>query len=380
MLTKQSHHIMIIAGEASGDRHGANLINSLKSKDPDIRFTGLGGPLMQKVGQEQLYGINDLAVLGLTEVLKKIFFFRKVFNDSLNFLKKERPDAVVLIDYPGFNVRLAEAVHKENTKVVYYISPQVWAWGKERVKKIGCIIEKMLVAFPFEKDIYEKAGIPVSFVGHPLLDELKGFSKEDCRKDFSLNPEDTVISLLPGSRIQEIKLILPVMLKTALLLKRKFNACFLLPVASTVKQEDIRKILRHSRAEVKIVNGRSAKVISASDMVITASGTATLETAILDRPMVIIYKVPILSYLVLKRLIKIPHIGMVNILLKEEAFPEFIQYKARPRDIFKACAQILEDKNYCDKMTANLKKLRALLGAPGAGLRAAEEIWRVAYG
>ncbi|MBL7170781.1 MAG: lipid-A-disaccharide synthase [Candidatus Omnitrophica bacterium] len=377
-------HIMIIAGEASGDRHGANLINSLKTKDPNIRFTGLGGPLMHGVGQEQLYDIKGLAVMGLTEVLKKIFFFRRVFNETLTFLKRERPDALVLIDYPGFNVRFAEKAHKENIKVIYYISPQVWAWGKDRVKKIGRVIEKMLVVFPFEKDIYAREKIPVSFVGHPLLDELKGCAREDARRDFSLNPEDIVISILPGSRLQEIKLILPVMLKTAAHLKEKFNAHFLLPIASTVKREAVLKeIHQHAKkfnACVKVVEGQSAKVISASDLVITASGTATLETAILNRPMVIVYKVPVLSYLVLRRLIKLPCIGMVNILLKEEAFPEFIQYKARPYDIFKTCSRILEDRNYREKMIGNLKKLHSLLGEQGAGLRAAQEIWGIAYG
>lgn len=381
-------HIMIIAGEASGDRHGANLINVLKAKDPEARFSGMGGPLMRRAGQEQLYDIKDLAVMGLTEVLKKIFFFRKVFNESLAFLNKERPDVLVLIDYPGFNVRLAEQAYKEKIKVVYYISPQVWAWGRGRVKKIGRIIEKMLVVFPFEKDIYAKEGIPVDFVGHPLLDELGDrASREDARRSFSFAPEDIVISILPGSRFQEIKLILPIMLKTAHLLRKKFNAVFFLPLASTVKREAIEKELKKIKPYqdlgekfLKIVESQAARVISASDLIITASGTATLESAILEKPMVIIYKVPFLSYLILKRLIKLPCIGMVNILLKEEVCPEFIQYKARPYDIFKACSKILEDGVYREKMMENLRRMKTLLGGPGASARAAREIWRIAYG
>lgn len=381
-------HIMLIAGEASGDRHGANLMNALKGIDPSIRFTGLGGPLMHEAGQEQLYDIRRLAVLGLTEVLKNIFFFKRVFKETLDFAMDQRPDALILVDYPGFNVRLAEGAYKEKIKIVYYISPQVWAWGKNRVRRLGKVIEKMLVVFPFEEEIYSKENIPVSFVGHPLLDELKDVpSKEDARKSFLLNLSDIVIGVLPGSRLQEIKLILPVMLRVALLLRERFNARFLLPLAPLVKREfierEIKKIIPSANKGydfLKIVEGESARVISASDLVITASGTATLETGILQRPMVIVYKVPLLSYVVLRRLIKVPYIGMVNILLKEEAFPEFIQYRARPSDIFKVCARILEDKNYHKDMMENLKKLQAFLGGTGGGMMAAEEVWRIMYG
>jgi lipid-A-disaccharide synthase len=269
---------------------------------------------------------------------------------------------------------------RSRVKIIYYISPQVWAWGKGRVKRIGRVIEKMLVVFPFEKDIYKEAGIPVSFVGHPLLDELRGFSREDARRDFSLNQEDIAIGILPGSRLQEIKLILPVMLKTALLLKERFNARFLLPVASTVSRKFIEKEIKKYPVFLKLIEGQSPRVIKASDLVITASGTATVESAILGKPMVIIYKVPFLSYLVLRRLIKLPCIGMVNILLKEKAFPEFIQYNARPFDIFKACSKILEDNIYREKMMEKLRRIQTLLGAPGASLRAAEEVWRITSG
>jgi lipid-A-disaccharide synthase len=285
-------------------------------------------------------------------------------------------------------VRLAERVHRKKIKTVYYISPQVWAWGKKRVKRIGKAIEKMLVVFPFEKDIYTEANIPVSFVGHPLIDELKDIpSREDSRRSLELPPGNLVISILPGSRLQEIKLILPVMLKTVLLLKEKFKAHFLLALAPQIKQEEIEKEIEkfvqpqeQSSGLLKIVEDKSNTVISASDLVITASGTATLETAILERPMVIIYKVPFLSYLVLRRLIKLPCIGMANILLKERAVPEFIQYNARSHDIFSACSRILEDNVYRDNMIANLRKAKSLLGGPGAGSRAAEEILGIAYG
>ena len=374
-------HLMIIAGEASGDKHGASLIYHLKAKDPTLRFTGLGGPLMRSAGQEQLYDIKGLAVLGLTEVLKKIFFFRRVFFETLNFLKRERPDALVLIDYPGFNVRLAEKAHREKIKVIYYISPQVWAWGKERVGRLRQTIEKMLVVFPFEEEIYRREGVPVKFVGHPLLDELElSSSSDELRSGFGLKPGELAIALLPGSRLQEIKLILPVMLETAFLLKGKFKVKFLLPVAPAINREIIEKALGRYTLPLKIVEGESIKVIAASDLVITASGTATLETAILGRPMVIIYKVPFLSYLVLKRLLKVPCIGMVNILLQEKVFPEFIQYEAKADNIFKACARILEDRLYRDKMLDSLNKIRGLLGGPGASSRAAQEIWSLAYG
>jgi lipid-A-disaccharide synthase len=301
--------------------------------------------------------------------------------ETLGFLRRERPDALVLIDYPGFNVRLAEKAHGEKIKVIYYISPQVWAWAKERVKRLGQVIEKMLVVFSFEEEIYRREGVPVKFVGHPLLDELEvPPSPEEIRRLFGLKPGELTVALLPGSRLQEIKLILPVMLETALLLKEKFKVTFLLPVAPAINREVIEKEISRYALPLKIVEGESIKVITASDLVITASGTATLETAILGRPMVIVYKVPFLSYLVLKRLIKVPYIGMVNILLKEKIFPEFIQYEARADNIFKACSRILEDQPYREKMLNSLSKIGDLLGGPGGSLRAAQEIWGIAYG
>lgn len=384
MTDAYPRHIMLIAGEPSGDRHGANLINSIKIKDPHIRITGLGGPLMRREGQKQLYNIKELAVLGLTEVLRKIFFFKKVFRDTLDFVRIEKPDALVLIDYPGFNLRLAEAVRRiENrVKIIYYISPQVWAWGRGRVKKIGRVIDKMLVVFHFEKYIYEEEGIPVSFVGHPLMDELKiDISREESRKVLGIPSEGPVIGILPGSRMQEIKLILPVMLNVVYLLKKKYRASFVLPLASGIERKFVENIIHGAGIEqIKIFVRKTPQVIASSDLIITASGTATLEAGILNRPMIIIYKVPLLSYMVLRRIIKLPYIGMVNILLNEEVCPEFIQYKARAFDIFRACSNILDNKDYQKSITERLKKLQSILGGPGAGIRAAQEVWEVVYG
>lgn len=381
-------HIMLIAGEASGDRHAANLMKSLKiRRGSDIRFTGLGGQLMREEGQEQLYDIKELAVLGLTEVLKRIFFFKKVFEETLDFIENEKPDALVLVDYPGFNVRLAERLARTRKsgrgKIIYYISPQVWAWGKGRVEKIGRAIDRMLVIFPFEEQIYASKLIPVSFVGHPLLDELKDIpQKNEARKKIGLSEQEAVIGILPGSRRQEIGLILPIMLKAAQLLKNKFNAKFLIPLAPGVDRPVVENGLMkqglrqdYKAGIFKIVEGETPAAISASDLIITASGTATLETAILERPMVIVYKVPFLTYLVLRRIIKLDSIGMVNILLNEKAFPEFIQYNARPDEIFKACSRILEENDLRENMLCNLKKVKSLLGTPGAGINAANQIW-----
>jgi lipid-A-disaccharide synthase len=365
--------ILIIAGEPSGDLHASNLIRELKKLSPETEIFGTGGDKMKAAGAEIIFHLRDLAVTGLFDVIKTFPKLKKIQKTLLSFLMDSRLrgndssfgvmpaeagihkiDLIILVDYPDFNLRFAKKVHQLGVPVIYYIPPQVWAWRKGRVNFIKKYITKVYCIFKFEGEIYKKAGIPVEFVGHPLLDVVK--IEAGRRKEEGGSGEEKTIALLPGSRTSLIKRHLPIMLKAAKLISDKFpNVRFLT-----------------SRSP-----GDALELIAASDAVIVTSGTATLETAILEKPMVIIYKLPLLEYLIAKPLLLLKNIGLVNIVAGRQVVPELIQFKATPKLIAKAMIGILTDKQKYGEIKSNLAAVKNSLYPPGASSRAAASILKL---
>ena len=369
--------IMIIAGEASGDLHGSSLASSLKAIDPDLRLIGMGGEKMIKAGVESYQNIEDLSVIGLGEVLSNLGKFTAVFRCLVGRLDSEKPDCVVLIDYPEFNLRFAKEAKKRNIPVIYYISPQIWAWRKGRVKIVKKFIEKMLVIFAFEKDFYEKEAVAAEFVGHPLLDVVRPrFSREEFLKLQGLADNKKILALLPGSRQIEVIRNLPVMLKAAGIIKNKFgeDVQFVIAKPKEIKGEIYAEILKDCVLKPKIIEDYPYDCVNAADLVLVASGTATLETAILEKPMLIIYKVSFLTWLVGKMLVKIPDIGLVNIVAGARIVPEFIQFDATAEKIADEAIGLISSPEKINEVKINLRAVKEKLGGPGASRRAARSI------
>lgn len=369
---------MIVAGEASGDLNGSALALSLKKFAPDIKLAGIGGKKMREAGVEILFDINELAVMGFTEVLRNIWRLRNIFRKFVRKMDEEKPAALVLIDYPGFNIRLAERAKKKGITTIYYISPQVWAWGKNRVRKLAKVIDKMLVIFSFEKDLYTGSGLDVEFVGHPMLDRIKlQMTREELAARFALSTSAATAALLPGSRRQEVKRHLPVMLKAGTIMKKKKpDLQFVLPCASTIDTEEVNNIIGSYPLKVTIVEDQTYEVINFADLVIASSGTATLESAYLGKPLIVIYRVSFVSFLIVKFLIKVRNVAMVNIIAGKKIVPEFLQFSARPSIIAGEAIKLLEDNTYRLDMLRELERAKNALGSHGASDRAANAILR----
>jgi len=361
--------IFMVAGEASGDLYGARLIEALKKELPDIEIRGIGGPCMRSVGLHPVYEAEKLTVVGMTEVfyhLKHIYLaWQRAKKDFLSHSFK----LFVPIDYPDFNLRLASYAKKLNIPVFYYISPQIWAWRKNRAKKIASLVKEMAVILPFEEAFYRPFGVRAVFVGHPLLDIMPLSEVKD----------EKIIGILPGSRPSEIRYILPIMLAAACLIyKKRPEFKFILPIAPTLKKDYLYNIIKNEKLNVPIdlVKDESYKLRRRCCFLIVASGTATLETAILLKPFVIVYRLSSISYILGKRLIKIPYIGLVNWVAGKKIVPEFVQYQAKPELIAKMVLDFLDDPEKIKKMKEELKKLRACLGTPGVAERVAKRIKR----
>lgn len=376
---KPQRRIMILAGEASGDLQGAYLVQELKNLSPEIELFGIGGRRMEKAGVRLVSDITQIAVVGFVEVLKHIKVFRRILKKLDDLMEKERPQGIILIDNPGFNLRVAKKAREKNIPVNYYISPQVWAWGKRRIKKITNLVKKMVVILPFEERIYQEAGCPVSFIGHPFLDIVKPLlSKEEAYKKFKLEKNGPIIGLLPGSREGEIKRLLPVMVETAKRIKERIpDSQFILPLAPTLSRERVNTVLKRVNSSIRIVEDPTFDARNIMDFALVASGSATLENACLGLPMIIIYKVHFTTWLLSKILLKIPYIGLVNVVAGRKIVPEFLQYGARPGRIANACLEILQDIERLNEMRAELAKVKEKLGEPGAPRRAAESILKV---
>jgi lipid-A-disaccharide synthase len=375
-ITSSGKKILIIAGEASGDLHGSHLVKEMLSLDPSLQVYGVGGEKMKNEGVELIADSKEMAVVGITEVLLKLKSIYQIYRKLKNSLTVNSPSLVVLIDYPEFNLRFAREAKKKNIPIVYYISPQVWAWRKGRLKKIGRLIKKMIVIFPFEKKIYEEANIDVDFVGHPLLDSIRSqFSREEAFQKFSLTSGVTTIGLLPGSRMSEVKRLLPPMIDAVSLISKQINPVqFILPVAPGLDWGEVQSLVGSKCENIRVVKNNIHDVIRISDVVIVASGTATVEAAIMGAPMIVVYRVSPLTYLLGKLLIKVKNIGMVNIIAGKTVVPELIQHDVTPEKITSAVVQILKSPSKQQEIRKQLSSLKEKIGKPGASLRAAQII------
>jgi len=356
-------HILISAGEASGDMHAAKLIQTLQKQYPDIQFYGMGASLMQNAGAKLIVDANELSVIGLLEIITKFKAIKQAFNIMEKALKDDKPDLLILVDYPGFNLRLAKAAKKYGIKVLYFISPKVWAWNQRRVKIIKKYVDIMAVIFPFEVDFYKQFAIPAVFVGNPLLDLTKPkLSREQAIIDFDLDIKYKTIGLFPGSRKSEIRRLLPTMLGAAKILKHQNpDIQFILPQASSISAEYLNQFLQFSPVEVKVISGQNIDVMQVCDAIIAASGTATLEIAIMGIPLVIIYKTSWIEYLLAKMVIKIPYIGLCNILMQKKIVQELLQNDATAPKIAYEVNRLLNDIDYRQEMLDNFCEIKTVL-------------------
>jgi lipid-A-disaccharide synthase len=364
---------MIVAGEASGDIYGADLAREARKLDPALHFFGIGGARMREAGVETLVDSAEMAVVGLVEVLKHFDTISAAFLKLKRILLNDPPDLLILIDYPGFNLRLAKVAKKASVKVLYYISPQIWAWRQGRVRKIARLVDHMAVILPFEAPFYEKAGVPVSFVGHPMLDMVNVIKdRNEAAAGFGLDPSRRIVGLFPGSRRNEIERLLPVIIASAALLKERFpDTQFVLPLASTLNEDDIAPQIRAAGLEVSLARERIHDLIRDCDAVISVSGTVTLEIALVGTPMVIIYRLSPLTFQIAKRLIKIEHIGLCNIVAGKTVVKELIQDDASPANIATEIGTILTDPGYAGQIRDTLATIRTRLGGGGASANVA---------
>ncbi len=369
-----SKKILIIAGEASGDLHGSSLVKELKKTNSNLETFGIGGDRMKSQGMELIFHIDKLSFMGFFEVIKNLSFVRRVMKTMVSMTETRRPHLSILIDYPGFNLRFAKKVKKLGIPVVYYISPQVWAWGGNRVKKMKNLIDKMVVIFPFEKEIYRKFNIDCEFVGHPLLEVTRPIlSLEDFQKKFGIRKNDVVVGLLPGSRWQEVEKILPIMLESCKLLKPRIkNLKVLLGLAPTIKKEKIENLQNLDVSQARIVENLTYDLMKHSDLLLIASGSATLECAILGTPFLVLYKTSLWTYLLAKSLISIPNIALANVVAGKRIVPEFIQSQAIPHRIAEEMYEILTDRERYKSIQNELKKVKEKLGEDGASKKAAQ--------
>lgn len=369
--------VMIMAGEASGDLHGANLARELGKLDPAVAVYGVGSKQMRDAGVRMLADASTISVVGITEVLTHIRAIYGVYAKLKQFLREERPDVLVLIDFPDFNIMLGKAAKKLGIPIVYYISPQVWVWRKGRIKTIAGLVKAMIVVFPFEVALYDKAGVDVRFVGHPLTDVVKSrYSQQEARLALGIDPGKRTVALLPGSRKGELANLLPDMLGAARLLLSRFpDLQFVLPVAPTLEAQLIQTYVEQGGAPVHLVDGRVYDVLRASDAAIVTSGTATLETGLMAVPMAIVYRTSALTYFIVSRLVRnLAHVGLVNIVAGQRIVPELIQHDVTPQKIADAISGLLDDPARCRQMQESLLKLREQLGAEGASARAASVV------
>jgi lipid-A-disaccharide synthase len=370
----KSKKILLVAGEVSGDLHGSHLVEALQRIEPEIQFFGVGGEGLKGRGMKLLYPAQSLSVVGITEVFVKLRTVLQALRGLKGSLEREKPDLIILIDFPEFNLRLAKIARRRGIPVVYYISPQIWAWRPQRIKLIARVVKKMIVLFPFEVPLYETAGVDVEWVGHPLLDIVKPtLPKEKAFREFGLDPKRRTVGLLPGSRIHEIERLLPPLLASTHLLQKEIpDLQFVIPLAPGISRTILSSQMKNISFPVKVVEGFTYDVMNLSDLLIMASGTATLEGAILGKPMIIVYKVSLPSYWVGRALIRVDHIGLVNLVAEREIAPELIQKDVNPERIADEASRILRDPILSRKMAESMDEVRQKLGEPGAAQRAAQ--------
>ncbi len=376
-----SKHIMMIAGEPSGDFHGACLLKEIKKTDPCVRFTGIGGDLMKNQGMELFFHMEKMSVMGITEVISKIGVIKRAFTAFRKTIISDRPDLLIVIDYPGFNLKAAAFASLRSIPVLYYITPKVWAWNKSRIKKIKKYVSHAALIFPFEEPIFRREKIPASFVGNPLLDYYtdemldKNFNVNISRENREKNNNEFVIGLLPGSRETEIAHLFKIMLESAVIIYNKTGGRvrFLVSMADSVNSDNFNSIFEKyiDYGFFDIVKGHPVSIFKKADLLVAASGTVTLEAAICGIPMIIVYKMSYISYLLAKSFVKVKYAGLANIIAGREIVPELLQNDANSEKIAETVLSLLS-KNKLYMMKNRLFMVRKMLGGSGASERTAK--------
>lgn len=368
--------ILVVTGEASGEQHAADLVSALLRRRPDLQVLALGGERLRQAGARVEFDLVSHAVIGFTEALRKLGSFARALRCARGLLEKERPDAVVLIDLPDLNFRIGGMAKALGIPVVYYISPQVWAWRRGRIKTLRRFVNRMLVILPFEEQLYREAGIPVTYVGNPLLDQVRlEADPQEVRRNLLGPASGPLVALLPGSRSQEIEFLLPTLAEVGRRLMERFSGCrLILPLARTVSADRVSSLLAAARCEAFLLRDRIFAGRAAADLAIVSSGTATLETAILGTPQLIVYRMQPFSYWLARRFVKLPYFGLANLVAGQKAAPEFLQHEFTPDAVFAAAVGLLTDQAAAERQRRAWMGVRQRLGEPGAAERAAGEI------
>ena len=370
-----SRSLLVVAGEISGDMHAAGVVRALREQRPEVACWGIGGDELRAAGMEVLYDVRDMSVLGLWEVLKRYGFFRRVFAGLLAEMESRRPDALLLVDYPGFNLRLAQEAHRRGIKVLYYICPQVWAWHRSRIRKMAECLTRLMVIFPFEVDVFRAVNLPVDFVGHPLVDQAAAARAAPPVELPWPAGEGPRVALLPGSRRQEVERILPPMLGAAQeLARRRPGVSFLVAAPSEAIAACARAVLARQPSgslQVEVVIGRTRAILLQARAAMVASGTATIESALLGCPQIVVYKTAPLTYWVGKRVVRVPYLGMVNLVAGRGLCPEFLQAAARPAAMAAALLPLLDDTPERAAMVAGLAAVAETLAGGNPSRQAA---------
>ncbi len=367
--------ILIVTGEASGDLHGANLALALRGLRPEAQILGVGGPKMSAAGVQLVQGIERLDAIGIIGLGQVGVVLRK-YRALRQLIRREAVDAVVFVDNPEMNLRLAKIARKAGRRVVYYISPQIWAWRAWRINLIKRVVDRMIVILPFEEALYRGAGVPCDFVGHPLLDAVApSYDREELRKRFGIDPGTPVLGLLPGSREQEIRSLLPLMMLAAKRLAPRYPGLRLLVAqADSIRDGQIEEVVAGSGLSLQIIKDQASEVMAASDVLLVASGTATLQAAVVGTPMVILYKLPWLTYWVGRLLVRVHSIGLVNLVAGRRVAPELLQQDATPARVVEEADRLLGSETAASEMRAAFRAVRGALGSPGASRRAAAAV------
>ena len=367
--------ILMIAGEVSGDIYGADLARHLYRQIP-VKITGIGGKRMREAGVDILYDSSEISVVGLSEILPRLRAIIRAYRIVTGLIKSRSVDSLILIDYPGFNIRVAGVAKRCGIPVIYYISPQIWAWKKGRLRLLAQRVKKMIVILPFEAAIYKEAGVDCSFIGHPLVDEvLNTRPLGETIHRYGIDKNQPVIGLFPGSRIGEVNALLPDILKAARILKDDNPQIrFVMAVADSLDFQQIHETISRSSLDVKIIKGEANDVLNICDIIIAASGTITLQAALLEKPMVILYKLSPITHAIARLLVQINHIGLVNILAGRRIVPELLQREVTPDRIAAEAKKMLYDKDYYARIKKDLHDVKITLGPPGASERVARVI------
>ena len=371
--------ILISAGEASGDIHAAAVTPALKKIDSAIEVFGMGGDALRAAGGEVLFDIKDHGVMGFVEVIKKLPDLFKLRSDFARVMDERKPDCLVVVDYPGFNMKLAKVAHDKGIPVVSYIAPSAWAWNKGRAKNVAKIVDKVACIFPFEYDVYKEAGAPVEFVGHPLLDIVKpAWERTEAEAWVGKQPGHPLVLLMPGSRLMEIEKMLPNLLAGAKLLKKQLpEVQFAMPRAGTIPLELLQSKIKASGLDIKITEGHNYDLFSVADLALATSGTVTLEAALCGLPSIIVYRTSALNAFIARRVINIPNIGLPNIVAGRQILPELLQEDFTPANVAKTAVELLAPERR-PQLEADLAFMKARLGEPGAVKRVAQLILRIA--